>query len=117
MKRFDDEREIHEGDEHQIKLVEATEDAPEAFEATEEVFDFVTATIQSFWQCTPLAAVLGDKEDRVDHVEILVRDVASLQRQVRLDARVLLCRDFDPRGLTFSVNTRALEYSKPRPIV
>ena len=83
----------------------------------EEVFDFVTATIQSFWQCTPLAAVLGDKEDRVDHVEILVRDVAALQRQVRLDARVLLCRDFDPRGLTFSVNTHALEYSKPRPIV
>src|SRR5262249_2124657 len=45
-------------------------------------------------QRAPLAAVLGHKEDRVDHVEVLVRAVAALSRQMRLDARILLRRKF-----------------------
>src|SRR5579863_7306477 len=45
-------------------------------------------------QRTPLAAVLSHIEDGVDHVEVLVRDVAVLTRQVLLDASKLFSADF-----------------------
>src|SRR5580704_17680445 len=51
-------------------------------------------------QRAPLAAVLGHKEDRVDHVEILVRDVAALPRQVRLDTCELFSADFHPMSIS-----------------
>src|SRR5271168_3189665 len=49
---------------------------------------------ESFRQCTPLAAILGHIEDGIDHVEVLVRDVAALTRQVLLDASKLWSVDF-----------------------
>ena len=56
-------------------------------------------------QRPPFAAVLRDEEDRVDHVKILVRNVAALDRQMRLDSRVLLGCDFHARSISRSVNT------------
>ena len=38
---IDDEREVDEGDEHEIELLEAREDTPEAFESTEQPFDLI----------------------------------------------------------------------------
>src|SRR5438876_380832 len=45
-------------------------------------------------QRAPLAAVLRYKEDGVYHVEVLVRDIAALTGQVRLDACELFSADF-----------------------
>ena len=42
---IDDEREVDEGDEHDIQFVESREDAPEAFETTEQPFHFVSAFV------------------------------------------------------------------------
>ena len=42
----DDEREIDEGDEHDIQFVESREDATEAFEAAEQSFHFVSMRVQ-----------------------------------------------------------------------
>src|SRR3974390_1041740 len=55
-------------------------------------------------QRTPLTAVLCDKQDRIDDVEVLVRNVASLSWQVRLDARVLFGCYLHPGSISVSVN-------------
>ena len=60
---------------------------------------------KSLRQCSPLAAVFRDKQNRIDHVEILMRDVAALSGQVRLNSCVLIGCDFDPHGISRSVNT------------
>jgi hypothetical protein len=39
---------------------------------------------KSLWQRSSLAAALGYREDCIDHVEILVRDMAALTTQVLL---------------------------------
>src|SRR5579863_8861405 len=49
---------------------------------------------ESLRQRTPLAAVLSHIEDGIDHVEVLVRDVAVLTRQVLLNASKLFGADF-----------------------
>src|SRR5579864_28225 len=51
-------------------------------------------------QRSPLAAVLGHIEDRIDYLEILVRDIAALARQERFDARKLLSVDFHPASIS-----------------
>jgi len=40
-----DEREVDEGDEHEIELLEAREDAPESFESTEQPFDLIAPLV------------------------------------------------------------------------
>ena len=55
-----------------------------------------------------LAAVLSDEENRVNHVEVPVRDVATLSRQVHLDARVLYGSDFHARSTSCNVNVPRL---------
>jgi hypothetical protein len=59
---------------------------------------------EAFRQRAPLAAVLGDKENRVDHVKVLVRHVASLPRQVNRNPLVLFGCDFHARSISVSVN-------------
>jgi hypothetical protein len=54
---------------------------------------------------SPLAAVLGYVEDRVDDGEILVRHIAALTRQKRLDASELFSGDFHAASISNSVNT------------
>src|SRR5580658_879979 len=56
-------------------------------------------------QCAPLAAVLGHKEDRVDHVEVLVRNIAALTRQVRLDPCELFSADFHSMSISKMLNS------------
>ena len=48
---------------------------------------------KSLRQRTRLAAMLGHKEDRVNHFEILLRDIAALTRQVLLDSSKLCSGD------------------------
>jgi hypothetical protein len=42
---FDDEREVDEGDEHEIEFVEAAEDAAKALESSAEPLDLITASV------------------------------------------------------------------------
>src|SRR5258706_5548475 len=42
---IDDEREIDEGDEHHVQLVESREDEAEAFETAEQTFYFVSTPV------------------------------------------------------------------------
>ena len=49
---------------------------------------------ESLRERAPLAAVLGHKQDRINHVEVLVRNVAMLARQVLLNASKLFSSDF-----------------------
>lgn len=37
---------------------------------------------KAFGQCAPLTSILGDVQNRIDHVQIQLRDVASLVRQI-----------------------------------
>ena len=46
--RFDNESEAQERHEHDVEFVEATEDAPKAFETTEQPFDLVAAPVPGF---------------------------------------------------------------------
>src|SRR5262249_29042191 len=55
-------------------------------------------------QRAPLAAILGHVEDRVDHGEILVRDIAALARQKRFNASELCSGDFHAASISNSVN-------------
>jgi hypothetical protein len=55
---------------------------------------------KSLRQRTPFAAVLRHKEDGVNHVEVLVRNIAALTRQVRLDPRELFSADFDSMSIS-----------------
>ena len=43
--RLNDEREVDKGDEHEIEFVEATEDAAEALEPSEQPLDLIAASI------------------------------------------------------------------------
>ena len=43
--RIDDERELDEGDEHHVEFVKSGEDATEAFKATKQPFDFISALV------------------------------------------------------------------------
>jgi hypothetical protein len=63
-KRFDDEREIDKGDEHEIEFIEATEDAPEAFEPAKLPFDLNAASVQGLFDCPGLDAVRMRRDDR-----------------------------------------------------
>src|SRR5580658_2821371 len=56
-------------------------------------------------QGAPLTAVLCDKQNRINHVEVLMRDIPPLSRQMWRDARVLVGCDFHPRSISRSVNT------------
>ena len=55
-------------------------------------------------QPAPLAALLGDEQDRVENLKIIQTDVATLNRQERLDLGVLRGGDFHPHRLPHSVN-------------
>ena len=44
-KRLDDQREAEKGEEHDIELVEAAEDAAETLEPAEQPLDFVATTV------------------------------------------------------------------------
>src|ERR1039458_4891646 len=55
---------------------------------------------KSFRQRAPLAAVLGHEKDGINHVEILVRDIAALTRQVLLDSSKLFSSDFHPASIS-----------------
>ena len=59
---------------------------------------------EALGQGSPFAAVLSDKQNRVDHVEVLMRYVATLKGQVRLDASVLFGCEFHARSISTSVN-------------
>jgi hypothetical protein len=39
-------------------------------------------------QVSPPAAILRDEQDRIDHVEVLMRDIAPLCRKMQRNARV-----------------------------
>ncbi len=62
-------------------------------------------------QTAPLAAPLGDEQDRVENLKIIQTDVASLNRQEGLDLGVLCRGDFHPRRLpiTEAVARRKVE--------
>lgn len=51
-------------------------------------------------QAAPLAAVLRDVQDRVEHLQVRQPDVASLKRKTVLDLIKLRCGDLHPRSLT-----------------
>src|SRR5580658_3622792 len=55
---------------------------------------------KSLRQRTPLAAVLSHIEDGIDHVEVLVRDIPMLTRQVSLDARELFRANFQSTSVS-----------------
>ena len=55
---------------------------------------------KSLRQRAPLAAVLCHIEDRVNHVEILVRDVAVLTRKMLLDASKLFSVNFQSTSVS-----------------
>lgn len=56
---------------------------------------------EALGQATPFAAVLGDVQDGIQHLQIREADVAALQRQTVLDLRKLGCCDF--HALTVAV--------------
>jgi len=63
---------------------------------------------ETLWQAAPLAAMLGNVKDRVQHLQVRHADVAALLRQAMFDPLKLLFRDFHRlsiRSSGDSVNT------------
>src|SRR5262249_22027149 len=60
---------------------------------------------KSLRQRPPFTSVLGDIQDRVDHVEVLMRHIAALAGQKRCDTSELLGCDFHAVIISNSVNT------------
>jgi hypothetical protein len=52
---------------------------------------------EALGQAAPLAAVLGNVQDGIEHVEAAHAHVASLRRQAMLDASELFCGDLHHR--------------------
>ena len=59
---------------------------------------------EPFGQTAPLAAVLGDVQDGVDHLQVTQADVAALHRQAVINLGELLGRDFHARSLPASTS-------------
>jgi len=52
-------------------------------------------------QTAPLAAMLGHVQDRIEHEQIRMADVATLFRQTVLDLLVLRFVEFHPRSMPY----------------
>ena len=52
-------------------------------------------------QTAPLAAMLGHVQDRIEHEQIRMADVATLFRQTVLDLLVLRFVEFQPRSMPY----------------
>ena len=50
-------------------------------------------------QAAPFAALLGDVQDRIQHLQIVERDVAALCRQASLDVTILSLGEFHVRSI------------------
>jgi hypothetical protein len=56
---------------------------------------------EALWHAAPLAAILRDIQDRVDHLKVTERDISALYRQKCLNPTELLCGDFHvPKNIT-----------------
>ena len=55
---------------------------------------------ESLGEPAPFAALLGDVQDGVEHVQIVERHVAAWRRQPRLDLAILSVGDFPVRSLS-----------------
>jgi hypothetical protein len=55
---------------------------------------------ESLWKATPFAALLGDVQDGVQHLQVGQRYVAALNRQTMLDQAVLRFADFHARSIS-----------------
>ena len=63
---------------------------------------------ETLWQAAPLAAMLGNVKDRVQHLQVRHANVAALLRQAMYDPLKLLFRDFHHSSIrpdVDSVNT------------
>src|SRR5574337_151688 len=69
---------------------------------------------ESLGQPTPLAAVLRNKQHRVDHLQVAHADIAALLRQAVLDAGKLLGRDFHEPQCRPSASLAQLVLTRPR---
>jgi hypothetical protein len=50
-------------------------------------------------EATPFAALLSNVQDRVEHLQIVERDVAALSRQASLDVTILCLGKFHMRSI------------------